>query len=106
MYLRYFKGFTLVELIFVLIIAALVAGFIIPKLASTTDAAKVSANKHNIAVINTQVELWYTKNGTWPEDDLSDIGVHPDYFPEGMPKNPVDDSDYELDPTTHRVITN
>lgn len=101
---RISKGFTLVELIFVLVIAAIVAGFLIPKLSSTSDAAKVSANEHNIAVINRQVERWYLENDAWPEDDLSDIGADLNYFPEGLPVNPVDGSSYELDPNTHRVL--
>ena len=97
------KAFTLVELLFVILIAGLLAGLLIPKLSNTSDAAKESVNKQNIAIINSQVERWYIEKGEFPEDDLSDIGIDPLYFPEGIPTNPVDGSSYELDPSTHRV---
>lgn len=98
------RGFTLVELMIVLFIFSILISFMFPKLDQLTESSKKSANKSNIHIINTQVELWYQQNGTWPADDLSDIGNNPNYFPEGLPINPLDDSNYELDPNTHRVI--
>jgi hypothetical protein len=56
-----------------------------------------------VANINTQVERWYFEKGSWPAADLSDIATNTDYFPEGIPKCPVDDSVYSIDVATHRV---
>jgi hypothetical protein len=41
--------------------------------------------------------------GNWPANDLSDIAADPNYFPEGLPVNPVDNTPYTLNSTTHRV---
>jgi general secretion pathway protein G len=97
------QGFTLIELLFVIIVAGIIAAIAIPRLATTSDAAKESANKHNIGVINTSVERWYLEKGSYPESDLSDIGTDVKFFPDGLPINPIDGSSYELDPITNRV---
>jgi len=57
----------------------------------------------NRAQINAAVERNYLLEGVWPADNLSDIGANPDYFPGGIPTNPVNETPYQLDPTTHRV---
>ena len=100
------KGFTLFELIMIIILIAAFAIIVVPRLTGVSDAAKESIHQSNIDIINTQVERWYIEKGDFPMDDLSDIGADNDYFPDGIPNNPIDDSDYELDPITHRVQTN
>ena len=62
-----------------------------------------TACRLNVMQINKAVERWHLIEGQWPKDDLSDIGRHKDYFPSGIPKCPVDNSRYRLDPDTHRV---
>lgn len=62
-----------------------------------------TACRQNIAVINTQIELWYMEKEAYPKNDLSDIGRDVDYFPNGIPPCPLDGSAYVLDPDTHRV---
>ncbi|MCD6508060.1 prepilin-type N-terminal cleavage/methylation domain-containing protein [Candidatus Poribacteria bacterium] len=96
------KGFTLIELLLVVVILAVLAAIAIPRFSSSAKEAKISACKANIANINTQLELYYTKNGTWP-DNLSDFLNNKEYFPDGPPTCPFGDP-YELDPKTHRVV--
>jgi prepilin-type N-terminal cleavage/methylation domain-containing protein len=96
-------GFSLLELLAVVTILGIIAVVVIPRITVSAGAAKANANKQNRAEINASVERWYFEKGTWPAKDLSDIGANTDYFPDGLPKNPVDDSAYELDDTTHRV---
>lgn len=96
------KGFTLIELLLVVVILAVLAAIAIPRFSSSAKEAKIAACKANIANINTQLELYYTKNGTWPSN-LSDFLNDTEYFPDGPPTCPFGD-DYELDPNTHRVV--
>lgn len=56
-----------------------------------------------MAEINRQVSRYYYMEGKWPANDLSDIGANPDYFPGGLPACPIDGTQYELAPDTHKV---
>ena len=58
----------------------------------------------NRAQINAAVERWYLDKGSWPLNNLSDIGADPNYFPDGIPPNPETGAAYMLNATTHRVI--
>jgi prepilin-type N-terminal cleavage/methylation domain-containing protein len=97
------SGFSLIELLAVVTILGIIAAIIVPRVSVSSDTAKSQVNAHNKATINAAVERYYIDQGTWPADNLSDIGADPDYFPDGVPTNPVDDSAYTLDSTTHRV---
>ncbi|HBE72081.1 MAG TPA: pilus assembly protein PilE [Planctomycetaceae bacterium] len=96
-------GFSLLELLAVVTILGVIAAVVVPRISTSKAGAQAEVNKQNIAEINSAVERWYFDNGTWPKDDLTDIGTNPNYFPDGLPKNPVDGSAYALDAATHRV---
>ena len=96
-------GFSLLELLAVVTILGIIAVVVIPRVSVSADAAKTNAHKQNVAEINGAVERFYFETGDWPKDDLSDIGANVNYFPDGLPTNPVDGSAYKLDTTTHRV---
>jgi general secretion pathway protein G len=97
------KGFSLMELLAVVTILGIIAAIIVPRVAVSSDTAKQKVNAHNKATINAAVERWYIEKGTWPADDLSDMSADINYFPSGIPTNPVDGSAYSLNSTTHRV---
>jgi general secretion pathway protein G len=103
--LRYSKrrGFSLMELLAVVTILGIIAAIIVPRVAVSSDTAKTKVNSHNKATINAAVERWYIEKGAWPANNLSDIGADLNYFPSGIPTNPVDASAYTLNATTHRV---
>jgi general secretion pathway protein G len=103
--LRRKKGaFTLVEILAVVVVLGILAAVVVPRVLVSSAEAKKNACYQNKAAINTAVEKWYFDKGSWPLDDLSDIGADSDYFPEGIPVCPVDGATaYALDPLTHRV---
>jgi prepilin-type N-terminal cleavage/methylation domain-containing protein len=96
-------GFSLMELLAVVTILGIIAAIIVPRVTVSSDTAKQKVNAHNKATINAAVERYYIENGTWPADNLSDIGADADYFPDGVPTNPVTGAAYTLNSTTHRV---
>lgn len=101
--LRRRRGFSLLELLAVVTILGIIALIVVPRITVSSQKAKDEANRQNKSEINAAVERWYFNKGTWPKTDLTDIGADTDYFPEGIPTNPVDGSAYALDATTHRV---
>ena len=97
------NGFSLIELLAVVTILGIIAAIIVPRVSVSSDTAKTQVNAHNKATLNAAVERWYIDKGAWPATNLSDIGADVDYFPDGIPTNPVDGSAYSIDATTHRV---
>jgi hypothetical protein len=53
--------------------------------------------------IERQIEVYYADKGEYPKDDLSNAQNDPLYFSGGIPKCPIDNTPYTLDPKTHRV---
>jgi len=96
-------GFTLIEVLIVVLIIGILVAAIIPRLLVSSRDVKKKACAQNVAEINSQVERWYFEKGSWPKHDLRDIGAAPDYFPDGVPRCPVDGKKYRLHGPTHRV---
>lgn len=96
-------AFSLLELLAVVTILGIIAAIIVPRVSVSSASAKSKVRDHQKATINAAVERYYVEMGVWPANDLSDIGANTTYFPEGVPPNPVDNSAYTLNATTHRV---
>jgi general secretion pathway protein G len=97
------RGFSLLELMAVVVILGIIAALIVPRVSVSSDTAKAKVNLHCKATINSAVERWYVEKGTWPANNLSDISADLNYFPSGLPTNPVDGTAYTLNAATHRV---
>jgi general secretion pathway protein G len=90
-------GFSLLELLAVVTILGIIAVVVIPRIGVSSSTAKKNADAQNKAEINSAVERWVFEKGTYPASDLSDIGGDADYFPSGLPTNPVTGKAYTLD---------
>jgi len=60
------EGFTLVELLIVVIILAILAAIIVPQFSATTDDAKQSAYDSNIANISSAIDLYRQQHDAYP----------------------------------------
>ncbi len=66
------KGFTLVEILIVVIILAILAGVVIPQFSSSSDEAKLSVLQSDLATMRGAAELYYHQhNSTYPGDVTS-----------------------------------
>lgn len=94
------KGLTLIELLIVVIILGALAAIAIPRMSQSSDTAKTKACLTNIATMNTQIELYYSEDSSWPV--LNTLRNDPNYFPDGPPSCPSSGT-YSMSDSTHRV---
>ena len=95
-------GFTLVELMVVVLILGALAFVAIPRIGESSTTAKTNACKTNIDLVNSQMELYYATNGAWPAD-LATLTGDTDFFPDEAPACPHGTA-YAWNATTHRVV--
>lgn len=77
------SGFTLVEIMVVVLIIAILASLIIPKVINNTDTAKVAAAKSDIASLSSALDAFRLDNGRYPTTDegLQALEVRPSNCP-------------------------
>lgn len=91
------SGFTLTELMAAIAILGLLAALALPRTESVLTSGRRAACHVNRAEVEVQAILWRRLKGTWPATNLADIGIDTDFFPEGIPTCPVDESSYTID---------
>lgn len=60
------RGFTLVELLIVVIILALLAAIVVPQFASSTEDAKVASLDTTLSNMRAAIDLYYQQHGSYP----------------------------------------
>jgi prepilin-type N-terminal cleavage/methylation domain-containing protein len=97
------SGFTLVEILIVVLIIALLALLVLPNLNDIRRKAQRSDCLHNLSLINSAYQQYYLENRTDTPPALSAIA---DDFQSGaVPTCPKDDSVYTPPATTDAVPT-
>ena len=60
------SGFTLVELLIVVIVLAILAAVVVPQFAASTDDAKLAAMDTTLANMRSALDLYYQQHGEYP----------------------------------------
>ncbi|MCP4260788.1 MAG: prepilin-type N-terminal cleavage/methylation domain-containing protein [Planctomycetes bacterium] len=81
------KGFSLVELMIAVLILGTLMAIAIPRISGGAYTAGVNACRKNVDIMNSQIELYYSRTGKWPVD-LGVVTKDPNSFPDGPPECP------------------
>lgn len=84
------KGFTLIELIFVVIILAVLAGVALINLGSSEDDAKEAAVKADLRTLATALKVYKAKTGSFPASSLDDLATASGSYQPMLDEIPVD----------------
>lgn len=63
------KGFTLVEIMVVVVILGILAVLIVPRVLGRSDEARIAAAKHDIAALSQSLKLYKLDNGRYPSNE-------------------------------------
>ena len=75
------RGFTMVELLVVIIIIAVLVAIALPRYFAAIYAGRLNACKSNFKIINTAAQAYFAQNKVWPEtvaDMITKTGTRPD----------------------------
>ena len=84
---RFLRGFTLVEIMVVVVILGILAALIVPRVVGRTDEARAVAAKQDVAAIMQALKLYRLDNGRYPttEQGIAALVTKPQGEP--VPKN-------------------
>jgi len=108
-------GFTLVEIMVVVVILGILAVLIVPRVLGRSDEARQAAAKHDIATIMQSLKLYHLDNGRYPTNDQglqalatkpSSAPVPPNWKPylDKVPKDPWGNTYQYLSPGVHGEV--
>jgi general secretion pathway protein G len=112
---RFSAGFTLVEIMVVVVIIGILAVLIVPRVVGRSDEARVAAARHDIAAIVQSLKLYRLDNGRYPtsEQGLQALVAKPASTPvptnwrqyvDSLPKDPWGNPYQYLAPGVHGEI--
>ncbi|MFL6648468.1 MAG: type II secretion system major pseudopilin GspG [Sulfurifustaceae bacterium] len=111
------RGFTLIEILVVVVILGILAGLIVPRIMDRPDQARVVAAKNDINAITNALKLYRLDNGVYPSADqgLSALVKRPESgdiprnwksggYLERLPKDPWGNDYQYLNPGIHGEV--
>jgi general secretion pathway protein G len=63
------KGFTMIEIMVVVVILGILAGVVVPRIMDNPDKARVAKAKHDIAALESALDVYRLDNYTYPTTD-------------------------------------
>ncbi len=83
-------GFTLIEIMVVVVILGILGALIVPNVISRPDQARIEAAKGDLRAIATSLEMYRMDNGNYPSSDqgLEALVNEPSGYPEARRWNP------------------
>ncbi len=113
--MRRSTGFTLVEIMVVVVILGILAVLIVPRVLGRSDEARQAAAKHDIATIMQSLKLYRLDNGRYPTNDqgLQALVTKPTSAPapsnwkpylDKLPKDPWGNTYQYLSPGVHGEV--
>ena len=100
------SGFTLIEVILVVVIIGILAGIAIPNITGKSDKAKVSQGKANVTTLDSAIDSYYLENSEYPSslDELLDEAKGGPYLSKKkIPKDPWGNDYVFVVPGTHNT---
>ena len=86
--IRHRRGVTPIALLLVIAVLGALAAIAIPRITASTTTAKTNACNTNIAIMNSQIEMYRADKGAYP-DSLTTLVTDANYFPYGLPECPA-----------------
>jgi general secretion pathway protein G len=80
------KGFTLIELVVVVMILGILAAVAAPKFFNMSDEARLNSARQSLAIVRDAIERHMAREGTFPANPSADLG---DYLRGPFPVCPV-----------------
>ncbi len=96
------RAFSIIEFFAVSTIVGIIAAIVVPRVVVDDKLAKEKIRDHYAAAINVAVERYRTEHQAWPQS-MADLSQDPEFFPDGLPSDPLTGRPFELDAATHRV---
>ncbi|MGD2117891.1 MAG: type II secretion system major pseudopilin GspG [Chromatiales bacterium] len=111
---KYSKGFTLIEIMVVVVILSILAAVVVPKIMSRPEEARIARAKQDIRAMGSALDLYRLDNYSYPttEQGLAALVERPADLPEGanwkaggyldrLPKDPWGAEYLYLQPGSH-----